>query len=351
MTELENQDAEHKTEDISPEQTIELVTRFHDTMAKISMEMGKVIVGQEDAREQLLITILVGGHCLITGLPGTAKTLMVQSLARALGLDSKRIQFTPDLMPADVTGTDIIDTDTATGERVWRFVPGPVFTNLLLADEVNRTPPKTQSALLEAMQEAKVTIRGTTHDLQAPFVVLATQNPIELEGTYPLPEAQLDRFIFNIVLDYLDAEEEIAVVERNTLGEGMPEVMPCTDAASIVSFQQLVRQVPVSDAVNRQAVELVRATRPGTATGNITSVDRYVSYGASVRAATNLAMCARARALLHGRYHVIGEDVRNLVKPILRHRLQLNYLAESDGVSVDAIVDDILANTADIGTE
>lgn len=351
MTNMENQD--HQESDISPEQTIALVTQFHDTMAKIQAEFGKVIVGQEDAREQLLITILVDGHCLITGLPGTAKTLMVQSLARALGLDSKRIQFTPDLMPADVTGTDIIDTDAATGERVWRFVPGPVFTNLLLADEVNRTPPKTQSALLEAMQEAKVTIRGTTHDLQAPFVVLATQNPIELEGTYPLPEAQLDRFIFNIVLDYLDAEEEIAVVERNTLGEGMPEVMPCTDAPAIVSFQQLVRQVPVSDVVNRQAVQLVRATRPGVgaATGGVASVEQYVTYGASVRAATNLAMCARARALLHGRYHVISEDIRSLAKPIFRHRLQLNYLAESDGISVDAVVDDILANIPDDGAQ
>ena len=218
------------------ELTEALVGKFQDTMARIRGELGKVIVGQNEVLDQLLIAVLVGGHCLITGLPGTAKTLMVQSLADALGLGFKRIQFTPDLMPTDVTGTDIIDTDPATGERSWRFVAGPVFTNVLLADEINRTPPKTQSALLEAMQEASVTIRGTTHELSAPFVVLATQNPIELEGTYPLPEAQLDRFIFNVTLDYLDAAEEVAVVERNTLGLGLPQISACTDAVSLLTY-------------------------------------------------------------------------------------------------------------------
>ena len=323
-----------------------LVEQFRETMARIRTELGKVIVGQDEVIEQLLITVLVGGHCLITGLPGTAKTLMVQSLADALGLNFKRIQFTPDLMPTDVTGTDIIDTDPATGERTWRFVPGPVFTNVLLADEINRTPPKTQSALLEAMQEASVTIRGTTHKLQPPFVVLATQNPIELEGTYPLPEAQLDRFIFNVVLDYLDADEEVAVVERNTLGLGMPEISPCTDAASLLDIQRLVRQVPISDAMNRFAVNLTRATRPDEDAAS-ERVQSYVSYGASVRAAIFLSLTSRARALLNGRYHVIPDDIRTLALPVLRHRLQLNYLAESDQVNVDTLVTDLLDRVGD----
>ncbi|MEE8245596.1 MAG: MoxR family ATPase [Pseudomonadales bacterium] len=317
-----------------------LVAEFQETMESIRDELGKVIVGQDEVLEQLLITVLIGGHCLITGLPGTAKTLMVQTLATALGLDFKRIQFTPDLMPTDVTGTDIIDTDPASGERVWRFVPGPIFANVLLADEINRTPPKTQSALLEAMQEASVTIRGTTHMLQPPFVVLATQNPIELEGTYPLPEAQLDRFIFNVILDYLDADQEVAVVERNTLGLGLPEVSACTDADSLLGMQRLVRQVPISDAMNRYAVELVRATRPqeDSATERVKS---YVNYGASVRAAIFLSLASRARALLNGRYHVTPDDIRLLALPILRHRLQLNYLAESDRIDVDSLVEDL----------
>lgn len=322
-----------------------LIDKFQETMTRIRTELGKVIVGQDQVLEQLLITVLVGGHCLITGLPGTAKTLMVQSLADALGLDFKRIQFTPDLMPTDVTGTDIIDTDPATGERTWRFVPGPIFTHVLLADEINRTPPKTQSALLEAMQEASVTIRGTTHRLQPPFVVLATQNPIELEGTYPLPEAQLDRFIFNVVLDYLDADEEVAVVERNTLGRGLPEISSCTDAESLLEIQQLVRQVPISDAMNRYAVDLVRATRPHEDAAS-DRVRSYVSYGASVRAAIFLSLTARARALLNGRFHVIPDDMRTLALPILRHRLQLNYLAESDQIDVDELVSELLDRVA-----
>ena len=325
----------------SPEATEALVGQFQDTMGRIKAELGRVIVGQEEVIEQLLITVLVGGHCLITGLPGTAKTLMVQSLAITLGLDFKRIQFTPDLMPTDVTGTDIIDTDPATGERSWRFVPGPVFANVLLADEINRTPPKTQSALLEAMQEARVTIRGTTHTLPSPFVVLATQNPIELEGTYPLPEAQLDRFIFNVTLDYLGADDEVAVVERNTLGLGMPEVLPCTDASSLLEIQQLVRQVPISDDMNRLAVNLARATRPDQEEAT-EQIRHYVSYGASVRAAIFMSQAARARALLNGRYHVTPDDIHTLALPILRHRLQLNYLAESDRVDVDMLVAELI---------
>ncbi|MEM8765972.1 MAG: MoxR family ATPase [Pseudomonadota bacterium] len=316
------------------------VQKFQDTMSAIRTQLDRVIVGQDEVIEQLLVTVLVGGHCLITGLPGTAKTLMVQSLASALGLDFKRIQFTPDLMPTDVTGTDILETDAGTGERSWRFVPGPVFANVLLADEINRTPPKTQAALLEAMQEARVTIRGTTHALPAPFVVLATQNPIELEGTYPLPEAQLDRFIFNVTLDYLDAAQEVAVVERNTLGLGLPTVEPCTDAASLVEIQSLVRQVPISDAMNRLAVDIVRATRPDQPEAS-ERVRKYVMYGASVRAAIFLSLAARARALLKGRYHVIPEDMQTLATPVLRHRIQLNYLAESEQVTVDALIGEL----------
>jgi MoxR-like ATPase len=346
-TDREEQEEQTAMTDIDDQPTSEgadateaAVGRFQDTISSIRTELGRVIVGQDEVIEQLLITVLVGGHCLITGLPGTAKTLMVQSLAKALGLDFKRIQFTPDLMPTDVTGTDIIDTDPATGERSWRLVPGPVFANVLLADEINRTPPKTQSALLEAMQEARVTIRGTTHTLPSPFVVLATQNPIELEGTYPLPEAQLDRFIFNVILDYLDADQEVAVVERNTLGLGLPEVHACADAAGLLEMQQLVRQVPISDEMNRLAVDIVRATRPEEETAP-ERVKSYVMYGASVRAAIFVSLAARARALLHGRYHVIPEDVQTLALPVLRHRLQLNYLAESDGVTVDDLIREV----------
>ena len=317
------------------------VQAFRETMAGIRGGLGRVIVGQDAVIEQLLITVLIGGHCLITGLPGTAKTLMVRGLAQALGLDFKRIQFTPDLMPADVTGTDILDEDPAAGERRWRFEPGPVFTNVLLADEINRTPPKTQSALLEAMQEASVTARGRTYPLARPFVVLATQNPIELEGTYPLPEAQLDRFVFNVVLDYLDAGEEVAVVDRNVLGVVDEDVAPCTGAEALLDFQRLVREVPVADAVTRYAVDVVRATRPDDPSSG-EQVRAYLGYGASVRAAIFLTMGARARALLAGRYHVTAADIRALVPAVLRHRLQRNYLAESDGVTVDALIADVV---------
>jgi MoxR-like ATPase len=239
-----------------------LIESFHTAFKKIRVEVGKVIVGQEEVVEHLLLTLLVGGHCLITGMPGTAKTLLVRALASALGLTFKRIQFTPDLMPTDVTGTDIIEEDITTGRRTWTFVPGPLFTNVLLADEINRTPPKTQSALLEAMQEFSVTVRGHHHTIERPFFVLATQNPIELEGTYPLPEAQLDRFLFNVILDYLSAEDEVAVINRYTTRLDLPTVEACTTPAEIMKFQWLVRQVPVAETVSRFAVDLIRATRP-----------------------------------------------------------------------------------------
>jgi MoxR-like ATPase len=320
----------------------ELVASFHSVIGRIREQVGRIIVGQNDVVDHLLLTLLVGGHCLITGMPGTAKTLLVRTLADALGLTFKRIQFTPDLMPTDVTGTDIIEEDITTGHRTWTFVPGAIFTNVLLADEINRTPPKTQSALLEAMQERSVTVRGTMHKLSPPFFVLATQNPIELEGTYPLPEAQLDRFLFNVILDYLNADDELEVVARNTRAAPLPEVETCTSVAQILSFQQLVRQVPVAESVSRYAVDLIRATRPGDPLAT-EDVKRYINYGASVRATMFLTLAAKARALMSGRYHVTEADIRALAPPVLRHRVLPNYFAESDGVSVDEVLRRLLA--------
>jgi MoxR-like ATPase len=319
-----------------------LVDKFHQRLGAIREQVRKVIVGQDEVVEHLLLTLLVGGHCLITGMPGTAKTLLVRTMADALGLKFKRVQFTPDLMPTDVTGTDIIDEDVTTGHRRWTFVPGPIFANVLLADEINRTPPKTQAALLEAMQEKSVTVRGTTHLLAPPFFVLATQNPIELEGTYPLPEAQLDRFLFNVLLDYLSAADEQAVVNRNTTAMSLPEVTACTNAEEILKFQWLVRQVPVSEAMGQKAVQMVRATRPHEA-GAPESVRKYVRYGASVRATQFLCLAAKARALMEHRYHVTEEDLRALAPPVLRHRVLTNYQAESDGVTVDQVLKDVIA--------
>jgi len=330
--------ATKKKEDVfETDEVRELISTFKTATASLRTEVGKVIIGQADVVEHLLITLLVGGHCLITGMPGTAKTLLVQTLADALGLTFKRIQFTPDLMPTDVTGTDIIEEDAATGHRSWTFVKGPIFTNVLLADEINRTPPKTQAALLEAMQERSVTVRGNSHQLEPPFFVLATQNPIELEGTYPLPEAQLDRFLFNVLLDYLSDDEELAVIDRFTTRVDIPAVKPCTTAEEIVKFQWLVRQVPVAESVNRYAVDLVRATRPGEDDAPDV-IKRYVNFGASVRATMFLNLAAKASALLDGRYHVTKDDVRNMALPVLRHRVLCNYFAESDNMTVDDIL-------------
>ncbi|GFE78238.1 ATPase AAA [Steroidobacter agaridevorans] len=323
------------------QETAALVNLFRDRIGAIRDQVRRVIVGQDEVIDYLLLTLLVGGHCLITGMPGTAKTLLVKTLATALGLSFKRIQFTPDLMPTDVTGTDIIEEDITTGHRRWTFVPGPLFANVLLADEVNRTPPKTQAALLEAMQEHSVTVRGTTHTLSEPFFVLATQNPIELEGTYPLPEAQLDRFLFNVLLDYLSAEDEMEVVDRNTSRVEGPQLRSCTSAEEIVKFQWLVRQVPLSTEVRRKAVELIRSTRPREASAP-ESVRRYVRYGASVRATQFLCLAAKARALMQGRYHVTDDDLRTLALPVLRHRVLTNYQAESDGRSVDEVLREVV---------
>ena len=316
------------------------IEKFQTAQAAIVSEVRKVIVGQDEVIDQVLVALFVGGHCLITGLPGTAKTLLVRTLSSALGLEFRRIQFTPDLMPSDITGTDIIEEDNTTGRRTWTFVPGPIFANVLLADEINRTPPKTQSALLEAMQERSCTVRGNMYTIKPPFFVLATQNPIELEGTYPLPEAQLDRFIFNVLLDYLTAEQEVKVLDLTTT-TATAQVNAVTSAEDILDFQQVVRMVPIADTVARYAVDLVRATRP---TDEIAPdfIKKYVNFGASVRAAQFLVLASKARALMNRRYHVSYEDIRSLMRPILRHRVLLNFQAESDRLSTDDLLKKLL---------
>ncbi len=312
------------------------IERFQKVRDAILAQVRQVIVGQEEVLDQILISLFVGGHCLITGLPGTAKTLMVRTIAQTLGLLFKRIQFTPDLMPSDITGTDIIEEDQATGRRSWTFVPGPIFANILLADEINRTPPKTQSALLEAMQELSCTVRGNHYKLPAPFFVLATQNPIELEGTYPLPEAQLDRFLFNTILDYLSAADEVKVVDLTTATR-VAQVETVTSAEEILDFQQLIRMVPIGDSLAEYVVNLVRATRQNSGTAP-DFVKKYVNYGASVRAAQFIVLSAKARALTHHRYHVAYEDITALATPVLRHRILLNFHAESDRIDSDEIL-------------
>ena len=320
--------------------TEELIRALLDSQERITAELRKEIVGQDEVIEQVLISLYVGGHSLITGLPGLAKTLLVSSIAGTLGLSFKRIQFTPDLMPSDITGSEIIEEDRLTGKRDLEFIRGPVFANIVLADEINRTPPKTQAALLEAMQERHVTVRGTTYELEAPFFVLATQNPIELEGTYPLPEAQLDRFMFNVVIDYLNEDDEVVVVERTTseIGEPVEKVVSGED---ILRYQQLVRKIPADQEVVRYAVQLTRSTRPGDALAP-DFVRDWVSYGASLRASQFLVLGGRARALMKGRYNVSHEDIRALARPVLRHRILTNFHAESENVTPDDIVDRLL---------
>ena len=313
------------------------IKRFQEKQQAITQEVRKVIVGQEEVVEHVLISLFVGGHCLLTGLPGTAKTLLVRTLARTLGLNFNRIQFTPDLMPSDITGTDIIEEDPGTGHRTWTFVPGPIFSNVLLADEINRTPPKTQSALLEAMQELSCTVRGSHYKIDPPFLVLATQNPIELEGTYPLPEAQLDRFLFNTVLGYLSSEDELKVIDLTTTTQ-LPQAETVTNGEEILDFQQLVRMTPVSDTVARYAIDLVRSTRPTLDGAAPDFIKKYVNFGGSVRAAQFLVLAGKARALMQGRFHVAFEDIRALTLPILRHRVLLNFRAESDRVDSDQIL-------------
>jgi MoxR-like ATPase len=308
---------------------------------RILAELRKLIVGQEDVVEQVLISLFVGGNSIITGVPGLAKTLIIHTLAQVLDLKFSRIQFTPDLMPSDITGTDIIQEDPTTGRRQLVFTPGPIFSHIVLADEINRTPPKTQSALLEAMQEHRVTVQGKTYALEEPFFVFATQNPIELEGTYPLPEAQLDRFMFDIVIDYLPAAQEAEVVAATTANQDLRFERTVT-GPDIVAFQKLVRRVPVAEEVIRYAVSLARTSRPSES-GAPEFVRKWVEYGASVRAAQYLVLGGKARALMNGRYNVSFEDIRALAQPVFRHRILTNFHAESERVSKSRIVEELLA--------
>ena len=317
-----------------------LAERLREGHRQTIAELRKRIVGQDEAIEQALIALFAGGNCLLVGVPGLAKTLLIHTIAQVVDLRFSRIQFTPDLMPSDITGTDLIQEDPATGQRKLTFVPGPVFGNVILADEINRTPPKTQSALLEAMQEHRVTVQGKTFDLPEPFFVFATQNPIELEGTYPLPEAQLDRFMFQIVIGYLTEEEEVEVV-RNTTSIQRHDFRHAVTGPELVAFQQLVRRVPVADAVTRYAVAIARMSRP-SAPDAPDFIRKWVSYGASVRAAQWLVLGGKARALMHGRYHVGFEDIRALARPILRHRVLLNFHAQAEKVTSDTVVERLL---------
>ena len=325
----------------SPPDDQAVADRLHQSGNRIKAELAKRIVGQEAVVEQSLIALLAGGNCLLVGVPGLAKTMLIQSLAEVLDLSFQRIQFTPDLMPADVTGTDVIQDDPATGGRRLVFIRGPIFANIVLADEINRTPPKTQAALLEAMQERRVTVQGKTYPLDPPFHVFATQNPIELEGTYPLPEAQLDRFLFEVLLDYLPERDEIRVA-RETTGVQGGRLSHIVTGAELVTYQQLVRRVPVADAVIQYAVSLARMTRPVTE-GSPDFIRKWVAYGASVRAAQALLLGGKAKALLDGRAHVTFDDVKSLAAPVLRHRVLLNFQAQAERVTTDALISRLLA--------
>ena len=326
--------------DLESPDDIALADRMKAGREQILIELRKKIIGQEEIINQALLTLFVGGNSLIVGVPGLAKTLLIQTMAQVLDLKFSRIQFTPDLMPSDITGTDIIQEDPESGGRKMVFAPGPVFTNILLADEINRTPPKTQSALLEAMQEHRVTVQGRTYELEEPFYVFATQNPIELEGTYPLPEAQLDRFMFHIVIDHPPEDEELEVV-RSTTVTNKPDFQHAVTGADLVAFQELVRKVPTSEVVLRYALSLVRTSRlKGSDAPEF--VSKWVQYGASVRAAQYLILGGKARALTQGRYHVSFDDIRALARPVMRHRVLLNFHAESEGITSDQVVDQLV---------
>ncbi len=338
------------TEEAAPiildDDELETAEKLRAGCKRLLAECGKVIVGQEEVLEQLLIAILAKGHCLLVGVPGLAKTLMIRTLADGMNLSFNRVQFTPDLMPTDITGTEILYDDKASGQRGFRFVHGPIFANIVLADEINRTPPKTQAALLEAMQERQVTVAGQRHKLPDPFFVLATQNPIEQEGTYPLPEAQQDRFMFNIKVDYPAEEEEYRIIEATTSG-AKPTVQRVVSGDEILAMQELVLKVPAAGYVIRYAGRLARASRPVPAPGEQAPpapdfVKKYVAWGAGPRAGQNLILAAKARAILRGRTYVALEDVRAVAPPVLRHRVMVNYHAEAEGVTPDEIVQRLL---------
>ncbi|MHC4936018.1 MAG: AAA family ATPase [Planctomycetota bacterium] len=319
---------------------VERFDRIQAASKQVRAELGRVIVGQEDVIDQLLLSLFAGGHCLLVGVPGLAKTLLISTLAETLSLSFNRIQFTPDLMPSDITGTEVIQDDPETGERRFMFLRGPIFANVILADEINRTPPKTQAALLEAMQEKQVTVGGTRHALEQPFFVLATQNPIEQEGTYPLPEAQLDRFMFNIRVDYPSQDEELEIMQRTTGGAGAA-VTPVIGREEILDLQQLVRQVPVADDIIRYALRLTRATR--VTTGEAPEfVRQHIDWGAGPRAGQYLVLGGKANAILAGRSHVTYDDIRKVAHPVLRHRILTNFAAEAEGVTSDNVVSRLL---------
>ena len=318
---------------------IALADRLKLGRDQIIAELRKLIVGQEDVIELVLLSLFTGGNSLIVGVPGLAKTLLIHTMAQVLDLKFSRIQFTPDLMPSDITGTDIIQDDPETGRRHMVFTPGPIFANIVLADEINRTPPKTQSALLEAMQEHRVTVQGKTYKLAEPFHVFATQNPIELEGTYPLPEAQLDRFMFNIIMDYLPEDDEVRVATSTTAVQSY-RFQHAVTGADIIAFQQLIRRVPIAEPVARYAVHLTRASRPGPNAPDF--IKQWVSYGASTRAPQHLILGGKARALMDGRFNVSFEDIRALAKPVMRHRVLTNFHAESERVTSDQIIEKLL---------
>ncbi len=323
--------------------TSALVARLLDLRARFLDEAHKVVVGQDTVLEQMLIALLCRGHCLLEGVPGLAKTVMVQTLARTMELSFGRVQFTPDLMPSDITGTDILQEDPQTGRRQFEFLPGPLFANLVLADEVNRTPPKTQAALLEAMQERRTTVRGRTYDLPEPFCVLATQNPIEQEGTYNLPEAQLDRFMFRILVDYPSTAEEREIL-RQTTSDGGATVVPLINARELVALQGVIRQVPVADHVLDHVVRLVQGTRPGIAP--VAGVTEHLRWGAGPRAGQMLILGAKALALLGNRFHAAIEDIDSLAKPVLRHRIVLTFAAQAEGLTSDLLIDRLVQDLA-----
>ncbi|MGM0737556.1 MAG: AAA family ATPase [Bacteroidota bacterium] len=314
----------------------ETAEAFARDFAALRKEIAKIVVGQDDIVEQLLISLFSRGHCMLVGVPGLAKTLLIRTLSKSLNLSFNRIQFTPDLMPGDITGTEIIEEDPASGKKVFRFIPGPLFANIILADEINRTPPKTQAALLESMQEYHVTAGGVRHDLEKPFFVLATQNPIEQEGTYPLPEAQLDRFMFNLWLDYPAFREEMDIVSQTTSPNHV-EVRPILSGEQIIAYQDLVREVPVPDSVLEYAVKLASMTRPH-ADSTPDFISKYMSWGAGPRASQYLVIGGKARALACGRYNVTEDDIRKLAIPVLRHRIINNYAAEAEGLNTVALI-------------
>jgi MoxR-like ATPase len=319
---------------------LEAVEFLKEARLTLINEIEKVIIGQQEVIDQLLISLFSRGHCLLIGVPGLAKTLLVNTLATILDLEFNRIQFTPDLMPSDIIGTEIIQDDAVTGERKLRFLKGPVFANVVLADEINRTPPKTQAALLQAMQEYKVSVGGITYNLEQPFFVLATQNPIELEGTYPLPEAQLDRFMFNIYVDYPKLDEEIDIV-LSTTSAVEPQLKQVMSGADILRLQDIVRKVPAAEHVVKYAVELVRSTRPNDGSCP-DSIKKWISWGAGPRGSQYLVLGAKARAVIQGRYNISCDDIRAVSKPVLRHRILTNFNAEADGIDSLQIIDELL---------